>query len=139
MTCLDCAKIPLFPNWETVTAFRMRCLRESGIHRSGLPVCTDFVAVSYCWQGLGEQATYTIVEEDGTTRRVSAPKNIIDRTAQSARHNWARMIWIDQECIPQDETIEVNRIEKEKAVQALDLVYSRAAYSMGILNTGFEG
>ncbi|KAI9665874.1 MAG: hypothetical protein M1821_003809 [Bathelium mastoideum] len=43
------------------------------------------------------------------------------------------MIWIDQECIQQDD-----EIEKETGIQAMDNVYSRAYMSIGLFQTGFR-
>ncbi|KZL86141.1 hypothetical protein CI238_09115, partial [Colletotrichum incanum] len=76
---------------------------------------------------------YEVVEEDGTVRKVRASRNTIDRVVAFARENGFRMIWIDQECIEQD-----NPREKELAIQAMDHVYVRASMSIGLFQAELQ-
>ncbi|KAF2118639.1 heterokaryon incompatibility protein-domain-containing protein [Lophiotrema nucula] len=133
--CFDCChpRFPLFPNSGTVSKFRIRRLRPRGAHWQELSNCCHFVAVSYCWSstdGESEVDKYTVTEEDGTERPCRTPRSIIDRAVEFARHNGVRMIWIDQECIQQDDPN-----EKEQAVQGMDLVYSRAIFTIGLFSS----
>ncbi|RDW71004.1 hypothetical protein BP6252_07567 [Coleophoma cylindrospora] len=75
---------------------------------------------------------YDVIEEDGSTRKVRAPKDVIDRAVDFAAQNGYRMIWIDQECINQDDGP-----EKELGIQSMDIVYQRAHMSIGLFRTTF--
>ncbi|KAH8589924.1 hypothetical protein B0O99DRAFT_676412 [Bisporella sp. PMI_857] len=139
-TCDDCRAIPLFPTTWKVTKFRIRRLRPKGTKTSRLANCTHFLAVSYCWSSqnnrktnrLSDQANYQVVEENGRIRSIRAPKDVIDRSVAFAVQNGFRMIWIDQECIEQDD-----EREKEIGIQAMDLVYLKAHTSIGLFNARF--
>ncbi|KAK3943226.1 heterokaryon incompatibility protein-domain-containing protein [Diplogelasinospora grovesii] len=126
--------MPPFPAGSTqVSSFRL--IRQSWLQRgnSDRP-CTHFVAVSYCWpqdQNDQSQGRYEIREIDGRTRRKNrAPEGIIDRAVAFARESGCRFIWIDQECIDQE-----NAEEKGLAVASMDLVYSRAHRSVALLDS----
>ncbi|OCL15254.1 hypothetical protein AOQ84DRAFT_224322 [Glonium stellatum] len=118
----------------------MRRLRSKDTRASDLSTCTHFIAVSYCWpsevaqtKGNSGEQPYLVLEEDLTVRPIRAPKDIIDRAVDFAVQNGFRMIWIDQECIEQD-----NEEEKERGVQAMDVVYLRAHTSIGLFRTAFN-
>ncbi|KAK2728215.1 hypothetical protein CKAH01_11209 [Colletotrichum kahawae] len=137
LTCDGCRHVPLFPNTGEVSTFRIR--RAAVTDEDALfPECRHFVAVSYCWESQpsdedGEASSlppYTVVEEDGTKRAMRAPRATIDRVVRFARENGFRMIWIDQECIEQD-----NPTEKELGIQSMDLVYQRAHTCIGLMST----
>lgn len=136
-TCDECQHIPLFPNQEKVTRFRIRKLLPVGSDK--LPECCHFVAVSYCWMSQGDcsshpdEESYLVREEDGTVRRMRAQRATIDRVVSFARDNGFRMIWIDQECIEQD-----SPSEKDLAIQAMDCVYLRAQTSIGLFHAGLQ-
>ncbi|KAI1389582.1 heterokaryon incompatibility protein-domain-containing protein [Hypoxylon trugodes] len=133
-SCDDCQHIPLFPNEGKVTKFRIRRLYSSEI--ADAVRCDDFVAVSYCWsneKGNDGTTRHQVIEEDGRVRDARASNATIDRTVAFARENGFRMIWIDQECIEQD-----NSEEKELAVQAMDYVYLRAHTSIGLFRAQLQ-
>lgn len=136
-TCDECQHIPLFPNQEQVTKFRIRRLLPIGSDK--LPECCHFVSVSYCWTSQGDSSShqdeepYLVREEDGTVRPMRAQRATIDRVVSFARENGFRMIWIDQECIEQD-----NPSEKELAIQAMDCVYLRAQTSIGLFHAELQ-
>ena len=93
-TCVECRRIPLFPNGRQVKRFRIRRLQQASLR-----VCDHFVAVSYRWSDArktAEQQPYQVVEEDGTVRDARAANEILDRIVAFARENGFRMIWIDQ-------------------------------------------
>lgn len=95
-SCEKCHSIPLFPNHEPVTRFRVRRLNILDGENNN---CVHFVAVSYCWSSddrtqLGEP--YKVTDEDGNVRGARAPNATIDRAVAFARENGFRMIWIDQ-------------------------------------------
>jgi len=71
-----------------------------------------------------------VVEEDGSVREMRASKHTIDRAVAFAAQNGYRMIWIDQECIPQDDPT-----EKEVGIQAMDIVYLGAHITIGLFET----
>ncbi|CAI6267911.1 unnamed protein product [Periconia digitata] len=130
LTCDECQHVPLFPNEGPVTCFKIR-----QIPRSSLIRCRHFVAVSYCWSDADSstQDAYNVIDENGKHRRIRATGSVIDRVVNFARENGYRMIWIDQECIDQDDP-EV----KALAVQAIDLVYLEAHASIGLLRAQLQ-
>lgn len=136
-TCRECQHIPLFPNQGKVTRFRIRRLLP--VESDELPECCHFVAVSYCWTSQGdsvsqpEEEPYLVREENGTIRPIRAQRATIDRVVSFAKENGFRMIWIDQECIEQD-----NPSEKELAIQAMDCVYLRAQISIGLFHAKLQ-
>ena len=101
-----------------------------------LPDCTHYVAVSYCWKSQkedkDENKSFRIQTlddfHDGT-----APRDIVMRAIKFAAHRKARFIWIDQECIRQND-----REDKELGIQSMDLVYSRASFPLALMDTVFD-
>ncbi|ETS81505.1 hypothetical protein PFICI_06507 [Pestalotiopsis fici W106-1] len=131
-SCEACQHIPLFPNERKATRFRIRRLSAKDKHTD----CDHFVAVSYCWSNEdsdAKMAPYKIVEENGQVRDARASNTTLDRVVAFARENGYRMIWIDQECIEQD-----NEQEKELAIQAMDYVYIRAHTSIGLFRAQLQ-
>ncbi|KAI1206855.1 heterokaryon incompatibility protein-domain-containing protein [Annulohypoxylon truncatum] len=127
-SCNDCQNIPLFPNEGKVTKFRIRRVYQPGNTQKYR--CHHFVAVSYCWSNEptaeGEEK-YRVVDEDKKERYMRASNATIDRCVAFARENGFRMIWIDQECINQDDTE-----EKQLAIQSMDYVYMAARTCIGL-------
>ena len=94
--------------------------------------CRHYVAVSYCWSTSEERQaetgkTYTIETAQGP-RANKAPSAILDRAIAYAAEYGLGLIWIDQECIDQDD-----RDDKENGIQSMDLVYERATHPVGLL------
>ncbi|KKY15876.1 putative heterokaryon incompatibility [Phaeomoniella chlamydospora] len=97
----------------------------------------DFLAVSYCWpkDHLGNPSyaprTYSFrrMNEFGNYEEaVCTPHDeAVDRAVQFARENGIRMIWIDQVCLPQDESY-----DHQLGIQAMDFVYQRAKFAIGL-------
>ncbi|KAL0938424.1 uncharacterized protein CTRU02_205034 [Colletotrichum truncatum] len=140
LTCDGCRHIPLFPNTGDISTFRIRRAKVECV--DGIAVnCKHFVAVSYCWSSQEDDESedkdkaqpYTVIEENGTRRPVRASRATIDRVVRFARENGFRMIWIDQECIEQD-----NPTEKELSIQSMDLVYQKAHTCIGLMSIKWE-
>jgi len=95
--------------------------------------CTHYLAVSYCWQRGGvasEDAAdkFRIRTAEGKERLACAPTAILRRALEYAIHYDIPYIWIDQDCIEQND-----REGKIAGIQSLHLVYRRAEYSVGLL------
>jgi hypothetical protein len=74
-----------------------------------------------------EKAPYDIMTSNGM-RKGRVPRDIMDRALRYAANKGLSFIWIDQECIEQD-----NPVEKELAIQSMHLVYRRSEYPLGLL------
>jgi hypothetical protein len=102
-----------------------------------LKTCPHYVAVSYCWQHANNPSEV----KDGpypvsTTRAVRpgrAPRDVVKRAISFAASRGVRFVWIDQECIEQDD-----REDKELGVQSMDLIYQRSYYPLGLLEVKIE-
>ncbi|KAI3321486.1 hypothetical protein HD806DRAFT_523966 [Xylariaceae sp. AK1471] len=144
-----CSSCPEFPHNRKTRKFRLfkpadtfpDLLREPSMPKS-VDVCVHYVAVSYCWPVLDQRddslaankVTYQVRELDGTIRRTRALDDVLDRAVDVANSCGLRMIWIDQECIPQpkDDSPEDNKYEQQLGVQAMDIVYNRAIVTAGL-------
>jgi len=132
--CIKCRGLPYFPHWGPVKELRLTGDLELGD-------CSDYLAVSYCWsQDRSDSSSssttkpnYVIRKPDGTKRPSIAPKEILDRAIYIAANNGLRLIWIDQECIDQDD-----RMDKEFGIQSMDVVFERAAMVIGPLTLTIE-
>ena len=66
---------------------------------------------------------------NGTIRQSKASRTILNRAVRFAVAHDLGLIWIDKECIDQD-----NRDDKEVGIQSMDLVYQRSRYPIGIIS-----
>lgn len=107
---------------ETSTRFRVTGLNSlSGPHK--------YLAVSYCWPRGAEKERlkdsnefYWVHDERcGEKRKTRALKSIIDRAVAFAKDRRISMIWIDQECIDQND-----REDKECGIRSMDGIFHRA-------------
>ncbi|KAF9634813.1 hypothetical protein BFW01_g5708 [Lasiodiplodia theobromae] len=100
------------------------------------PDCTQYVAVSYCWRGKELANTnnqpFKVSRPQGE-RGSKARPSVLSRAIRYADIHKLRYVWIDQECIEQD-----NREDKEAGIQSMDLVYQRSAYPVGIIDCYFD-
>ena len=124
--CTTCIKCPAFPKRQRANCFRVVQLGRR---------CFHYVAVSYCWSALRDNTRsyrVRVVEKDGTfTERLNrAPDEVIDRAVECARSMGIRLIWLDQECLPQDSSR-----EQELGIQAMDLVYTQAWRTIGLFES----
>ncbi|RYP20899.1 hypothetical protein DL765_002549 [Monosporascus sp. GIB2] len=112
-------------------------------------ICRHYVAISYCWpeQQVDESGipiepprTYQIRDLDGTVRANRALDDILDRAVEFAISCGLRMIWIDQECLPQpgEDSTQEDREYHKLGIQAMDIVYNRALVTAGLLTTQFS-
>lgn len=100
------------------------------------PDCTQYVAVSYCWRGKELPNTNNQpfkVKRGQGERNSNARPSVLSRAIKYADLHKLRYIWIDQECIEQD-----NRQDKEAGIQSMDLVYQRSAHPLGIMDCYFS-
>lgn len=94
-----------------------------------LPNCKHYVAVSYCWKNQNELPPQYAVRTSKDVRDNNAPAEILSRAILFAAYYNIRLIWIDQECIDQDD-----REDKEQGIQSMDLVYQHASRPLALLN-----
>ncbi|PVH81654.1 hypothetical protein DL98DRAFT_571010 [Cadophora sp. DSE1049] len=141
-SCGDCEKIPLFPNEGEATKFQIVQLKNGEDSQAAFSNCEHFVAVSYCWpppqydaEGnfIQHRGRYSVKDLQGRVRPNRAPEDVITRAAEFAAQNGIRLIWIDQECIDQEDPA-----DKELGIQVMDKVYQRAFLSIGLLRTRIE-
>lgn len=93
-----------------------------------LPNCTHYVAISYCWTRQKESTPRYSVQTQKDVRSNLAHSDVIDRAVAFAIYYRVRLIWIDQECIVQDD-----RKDKEQGIQSMDLVYQQACHAVALL------
>lgn len=107
--------------------------------RSSLRKTSSYVAVSYCWNRSSDQPSndrYESVEilcEDLSTRRSAAPLDVLHRSMAYAAAHHVNAIWIDQECIDQDDPI-----DKEESIQGMDVIYQESDYPIAVLEFCFD-
>lgn len=129
-----CSNFPSFCLEKTLSLYGERptlALTPSG----ELANCTHFVAVSYCWKQPEqvrikdrEVQGYHIQTKTGI-RPNRAPTSVLDRAISYAESRRIKAIWIDQECIEQDDPT-----DKEIHVQCMDTIYKAARQVVAILN-----
>ncbi|KAL9109507.1 MAG: hypothetical protein Q9227_005842 [Pyrenula ochraceoflavens] len=102
-------------------------------YRHDLP----YLAVSYCWprgkdkerlQDPGEFYWVRDARAPGRVRRTKAPKAIIDRAVAFAKDRGIRLLWLDSECINQED-----RFDKECGIRSMDGIFYRAKKVVGLL------
>lgn len=104
-------------------------LRITTKNPAELPGCNHYVAISYCWKGQTDAKPQYSVQTGYGLRRNLAPSEILSRAIAFAAYHGVRLIWIDQECIVQDD-----REDKEEGIQSMDLVYQQATHAVALLN-----
>jgi ankyrin repeat protein len=95
-----------------------------------------YIAVSYCWAtNSSKDVTLPRIRVPSKnqlgakeTREVRAPPNILRRSLEFAAARGIKKVWIDQECIHQDD-----EEDKKVAIQCMHLVYRQAAITLIIL------
>ena len=127
-SCVECSHFPEFPTREKPKNFAVAYGMQ----------CGDFIAISYCWPkvAMGNPAhyvrTYRVRARDRNGKWIerlnNAPDDVIDRAVEVARSLGIKMIWIDQECLPQHDCQ-----EKETGIQVMDMIYQRAHLTIGLL------
>ena len=93
--------------------------------------CVHYVAISYCWQGLAK-ARYTgpsyTIRSKGSVQAPYCPPALLKRAVAFTSNRGLRHMWIDQECIDQNDAY-----DKGTGIQAMDLVYQNAEFSLAVL------
>ncbi|KAM0709731.1 hypothetical protein Q7P35_003771 [Cladosporium inversicolor] len=96
-----------------------------------LAECTHYLAVSYCCSSSAE-AKYNglsySVRRKGVVVAPACPSDSLRRVINFARECGLDYLWIDQECIEQDDPD-----DKDVGIQAMDLVYQMAEQSVAVL------
>jgi len=148
--CRVCSGLPEFRHDRKTRKFRI--FSPADLSPQDEWKCPHYVAVSYCWPEpvLDEngkilkttEGMYEVREPDGTVRRNRALDEVVDRAVVVANSFGLRMIWIDQECLPQpigspdDEDYvglsEDDRAYQQLGIQAMDIVYNRSAITAGL-------
>lgn len=99
-----------------------------------VPQCTHYTAISYNWRKVGvdvdgDQAETCIRLEDGSSHLARTPASTLRRAIYHAATRADHLIWIDQDCIDQED-----ESDKELGIQAMDVVYQRAENAVALLN-----
>jgi hypothetical protein len=145
LKCRVCAWYPEFPHKWKPRKFRLvnpvldhpEWFNGEGV--SSHDVCIHYVAVSYCWPPRGEAPTprtYTVRDLDGHVRASRALDDVLVRAVDFATSIGFRMIWIDQECLPQptENSSKEDWEEQELGIQSMDIVYNRSLMTAGLLD-----
>jgi len=97
-----------------------------------LPDETNYLSVSYCWSSSTysqRSGGYTIISDTGR-RKSRAPDHVISSAVNYCQAHQIPYIWIDQECINQDQVD-----DKELGINSMDMVYRRSAATVGVLTS----
>ena len=105
------------------------------LRRTQLVPGESYVAVSYRWENEASAiGKYEILPMNDVKWSPSVVHDAVwNRVVSYAKHHNVDMIWIDRECVPQEECC-----EKDTAVQSMDLVYSFSQYSLGLLRSPID-
>lgn len=108
--------------------------------RSILADPAAYIAVSYCWNRVNVEwftgdieVPMEVLRQDIGRRPSHVPPDVLHRSLAYATHRGVNAIWIDQECINQDDPI-----DKENGVQAMDIVYQESHHPIAILEFSFQ-
>ncbi|KAH6643567.1 hypothetical protein C7974DRAFT_370804 [Boeremia exigua] len=134
--CRVCSSYPEFPYRSKPRTFRL-------VKPTVTDVCTHYVAISYCWPPADEQlpmSNYLVRDIDGRQRPSRALDDVLDRAVDFANSCGLRMIWIDQECLPQPnkDSPQADKDEQQLGVQSMDIVYNRATVTAGLLDVKID-
>lgn len=96
-----------------------------------LAECTHYLAVSYCCSSSADAEYHGLpysVRRKGVVGDPACPSDLLRRVINFARECGLDYLWIDQECIEQDDPD-----DKDVGIQAMDLVYQIAEQSVAVL------
>lgn len=114
--------------------------------KNPIPPCKHFIAISYCQpaedtaiESLSDDLDdnpYTVRDLDGSVRAARAPAWVLRRAIDVARSSGISQIWLDQECVeqPSADAADNEKHEQQLALQATDIIFSRAAITAGLLH-----
>jgi hypothetical protein len=110
------------------------------LHERGIDVShRDYVAVSYTWSPAASEDTasggYVRVTASDPPEEIPCRvrDTVLKRLLSFAAYVRCPNIWIDKECIDQED-----KASKEAAIQSMDLVYSLSDYPVALLSTVIE-
>ncbi|KAF4779193.1 hypothetical protein HER10_EVM0001682 [Colletotrichum scovillei] len=153
--CVICAHCPEFPNDRKASRFRLYRPRDKfpELFENGIPsannICAHYLAISYCWPPQQKDddgntieipRTYKVRDLNGVVRANRAVDDILDRAVDVANSFGLRMIWIDQECLPQppQDAESPYKEDKQLGIQAMDIIYNRAFVTGGLLDVAMS-
>ncbi|KAF4628132.1 hypothetical protein G7Y89_g10022 [Cudoniella acicularis] len=98
-----------------------------------IPGCPHYLAVSYRWpqDKASEEERYEIVLPSNQRRKSNAPAWLLDRIIAYAASQGFKFIWIDQECVDQEDPEQV-----DQAVKAYHAVYRQSQQIVAVLTAG---
>lgn len=97
--------------------------------------CAEYVAVSYCWKSGAATVSadgdkYFDITISLGVRTNRAPYSIMERAIAYAAYRELPFIWIDQECIEQND-----EVEKQSIVEHMDCIFHRARQVVALTTT----
>jgi hypothetical protein len=99
----------------------------------------DYIAVSYSWTltprlECDRNGKYAVIGQRGECLRKSVVRDeVLERALRYAHYIGICRLWIDKECSPQE-----NSVEKQTAMDSMDLVYSQSRHPVGLLAIVFD-
>jgi hypothetical protein len=99
----------------------------------------DYIAVSYSWTPTprlecDRNGKYVVTGARGDPVRKSVVRDeVLERVLRYANHIGKSRVWIDKECSPQE-----NLVEKQTAMNSMDLVYRQSRHPVGLLAVVFD-
>ncbi|KAL9603169.1 MAG: hypothetical protein Q9219_001372 [cf. Caloplaca sp. 3 TL-2023] len=81
----------------------------------------------------GQYNSVEILCEDLSTRQSASPPDVLHRSMAYAVAHDTDAIWIDQECINQDDPV-----DKEESIQEMDIIYQESDYPIAVLEFRFD-
>ncbi|CAH0057846.1 unnamed protein product [Clonostachys solani] len=127
---------------------RLHCLepRDSKLHRRTINAFRQrqYVALSYTWKASEDEdpssGDYSVEDWDSKSLIRSGVRNcVLDRVLTYMRHADVGYLWIDMHCIRQHHcevdfcVRHTNCLEKQDAIQAMDLVYQLSEHPVALL------
>jgi hypothetical protein len=147
-TILDIARLHT-PNNKSKSWFKnLSCLRMNAASPNTLQIVkgtpygnndADYIAVSYSWTPAprlecDRNGKYIVTGAHGNPVRKSVVRDeVLERVLRYANHIGKCRIWIDKECSPQEDLV-----EKQTAMDSMDLVYSKSRHPVGLLAVAFD-
>ena len=147
-TILDIARLHT-PNNKSKSWFKnLSCLRMNAASPNTLQIVkgtpygnndADYIAVSYPWTPTprlecDRNGGYAVTGARGGHPRKSVVRDeVLERVLRYANHIGIFRLWIDKECSPQEDLV-----EKQTAMDSMDLVYRHSRHPVGLLAVVFD-
>jgi hypothetical protein len=127
---LKCLFVPTEP--REGNAMTLKSIPENDINES-----QNYVALSYSCEHMpdyesGDSGGYDVKQHarDQSPKPNKTRRLVIQRALRYAKHVESPSIWVDQDCVDQE-----NPIKKRDAMDSMDLVYSRSEFPVGLMAT----